>query len=73
MNPWMLANEHAMYELGGAWRRHIEWVWSVDARTVPDDWSPDLAARADSAAAIGEQREYYNWVWDAYDYDRSWG
>lgn len=66
----MLANEQSMYELNGVWRRHIEWVWSVEARTAPDHWSPDLAARADSAAAIGEQREYYNWVWDAYDYDR---
>ena len=57
MNPWMLANEHAMYELGGVWRRHIEWVWSVDARTVPDGWSPDLASRADEWAAWHERAE----------------
>ena len=57
MSPWMLANEQSMYELNGVWRRHIEWVWSVDARTVTDDWSPDLAARADDWAAWQEEVE----------------
>lgn len=53
----MLANEHSMYALNGVWRRHIEWVWSVEARTAPDDWSPDLADRADDWASWQEEVE----------------
>ena len=65
----MLAYEQSMYELGGVWRRHIEWVWSIEVRTVPDDWSPDLQDRANRAAARGEERDYCDWVHAAYGED----
>ena len=69
---WKPENDdvYAQFTFASQW---LEQLWCEDARSVPDDWSPDLAARADSAAAFGEQRDYYNWVWDAYDYDRSYG
>ena len=73
LNPYWQPQADALYGETAFALAWLEPVWREDACSVPDDWSPDLAARADSAAAFGEQRDYYNWVWDAYDYDRSWG
>ena len=69
---WKPEHDDLYFELRFA-SEWLERVWCEDVCDVLDGWSPDLAERADSAAAIGEQRDYYNWVWDAYDYDRSWG
>lgn len=80
---WRLQNGHWRGTTADWTTTRVEWASKCDQLIAEvrqwagadelDGWSPDLVDRADHAAAIGEQRDYYNWVWDAYDYDRSWG